>query len=94
MSHYDLLITNVKVVRAGKDAPEQLDVAISGGKFAEIAPSIDPGLADKVVDAGGKHLFPGVVDGHQHWGIYNPLSEDADIESRANAQGGVTTGLT
>ncbi|MGL3149012.1 dihydroorotase [Microbacterium sp. A82] len=94
MSHYDLLITNVKVVRAGKAAPEQLDVAISGGKFAEIAPSIDRGLADKVIDAGGKHLFPGVVDGHQHWGIYNPLGEDAEIESRANAQGGVTTGIT
>lgn len=94
MSHYDLLITNVKVVRAGKDAPEQLDVAISGGKFAKIESEIDPSLAAKVVDAGGKHLFPGVVDGHQHWGIYNPLSEDAEIESRANAQGGVTTGIT
>lgn len=94
MSHYDLLIKNVKVVRAGKDAPEHLDVAISNGVFAEISPSIDPGLATKVVDGGGKHLFPGVVDGHQHWGIYNPLSEDAEIESKANAQGGVTTGIT
>jgi len=94
MSQYDLLITNAKVVRAGKDAPETLDVAISGGKFAEIGAKIDPSLAAQVVDAGGKHLFPGVVDGHQHWGIYNPLSEDAEIESKANAQGGVTTGIT
>lgn len=94
MSHFDLLITNVKVVRPGKDAPEQLDVAIKGGRFAEISPTIDPGLAATVVDGGGKHLFPGVVDGHQHWGIYNPLSEDAEIESRANAQGGVTSGIT
>ena len=39
-------------------------------------------------------MFPGVVDAHQHWGIYNPLGEDADTESRASAQGGVTTGLT
>lgn len=94
MPQYDLLITNAKVVRAGQDAPERLDVAIVGGRFAEIAPSIDPGTAAEVVDAGGKYLFPGVVDGHQHWGIYNPLSEDAEIESRANAQGGVTTGIT
>jgi allantoinase len=94
MSHFDLLLTNVKVVRPSKSAPESLDVAIRGGRFAEFAPSIDKSLAAKVVDGGGKHLFPGVVDGHQHWGIYNPLSEDAEIESRANAQGGVTSGLT
>src|SRR5690606_23308605 len=31
---------------------------------------------------------------HQHWGIYHPLAEDARSESRAAAQGGVTTGLT
>jgi allantoinase len=34
------------------------------------------------------------VDAHQHWGIYNPLDEDTTTESRASAQGGVTTGIT
>ena len=47
-----------------------------------------------VIDGRGLLAFPGVVDGHQHWGIYNPLEEDTDTESRASAQGGVTTGLT
>ena len=48
-----------------------------------------------MVSAGGKVAFPGVVDGHQHWGIYNPLPEiDATSESRASAQGGVTTALS
>ena len=47
-----------------------------------------------MVDAGGRLAFPGVVDAHQHWGIYNPLPEDAATESRARAQGGVTTALT
>ena len=47
-----------------------------------------------MVDGGGKVAFPGVVDAHQHWGIYNPLAEDAVSESRASAQGGVTTALT
>ena len=50
--------------------------------------------APTVVDGGGKLAFPGVVDAHQHWGIYNPLAEDAATESRACAQGGVTTALT
>src|SRR5690606_17617755 len=30
----------------------------------------------------------------QHWGIYQPLADDTVTESRAAAQGGVTTGIT
>src|SRR5690606_6914578 len=48
----------------------------------------------EVVDASGLVAFPGVVDGHQHWGIYNPLDQDARSESQASAQGGVTTGIS
>ena len=42
----------------------------------------------------GDDALPGAVDAHQHWGIYNPLDVDAVSESRAAAQGGVTTGIT
>jgi allantoinase len=94
MAEFDLLVRNAKVVRPGADAPERLDVAVKDGRFAAFEESIDEGRADQVVDAGGKHLFPGVVDVHQHWGIYNDLSEDADTESKASAQGGVTSGIT
>jgi allantoinase len=37
--------------------------------------------------------LPGVVDAHMHTGIYSPLAEDAVTESRAAAQGGVTSSL-
>jgi len=94
MTDFDLVIRNAKVVRPGAEAPEGLDVAIKDGRFAAFEESIDSGRAEQTVDAGGKHLFPGVVDVHQHWGIYNDLSEDADTESRASAQGGVTAGIT
>ena len=94
MPNYDLLITNVRVVRPGADGPESVDVAVADGKFAEIAAGIDPSTASAVLDGGGKLMFPGVVDVHQHWGIYNELGEDTDSESRASAQGGVTTGVT
>lgn len=94
MTDFDLLIRNAKVVRPGGEAPEQLDVATKDGAFAAFEASIDPGRAGTVVEAAGKHLFPGVVDAHQHWGIYNELTEDADSESRASAQGGVTAGIT
>jgi allantoinase len=47
-----------------------------------------------VYDGKGRLAFPGVVDAHMHAGIYSPLAEDAVSESRAAAQGGVTSMLT
>lgn len=94
MSTYDLVIKNVKVVRPDQESVESLDIAVKDGKFAAIEPDIDAASAAEVLDGQGKHLFPGVVDAHQHWGIYNELGVDTDSESRASAQGGVTSGLT
>ncbi len=94
MSVYDLIVKNCSVVRPEGDSLESLDIAIKDGKFAAIEHDIDVTLATEWVDGGGKLLFPGVVDVHQHWGIYNELSEDADSESRASAQGGITSGIT
>ncbi|WP_199435512.1 dihydroorotase [Qaidamihabitans albus] len=94
MTDFDLVVRNAQVVRPGAEAPERLDVAAKDGRFAAFEEHIDAARGDRVVDAQGRYLFPGVVDVHQHWGIYNPLSEDADSESRASAQGGVTSGIT
>lgn len=89
----DLLLKNASVVRPGQD-PEELDITVREGKFVDVAPDLAEQDATRVVDCRGRLAFPGVVDVHQHWGIYNPLGEDADSESRACAQGGVTTGIT
>lgn len=89
----DLLVKNVTVVRPGRD-PEPLDVGVEAGRFTRIEVSIPAEEAATVVDGKGQHLFPGAVDVHQHWGIYNPLEADTTSESRACAQGGVTTGIT
>ncbi|MFI6299484.1 dihydroorotase family protein [Nonomuraea sp. NPDC050790] len=88
----DLLIKNVLVVTHERDEPVEADIAITDGRITEVARGLPPG--DDVIDGCGKLAFPGVVDAHQHWGIYNPLQEDASTESRAAAQGGVTTALT
>lgn len=91
---YDLLIKDADVVRPGAAGVERLDIAISEGKVAALGPGLYAGDTAQVVDAGGLLAFPGVVDAHCHWGIYNPLSEDATTESRAAAQGGTTTAIT
>jgi allantoinase len=90
---HDLLIKNLDVVRPHASAIRRQDVAISGGRFVAIDDSIDAGSATQVVDAAGLLGFPGLVDAHMHTGIYSPLAEDAVTESRAAAQGGVTSSL-
>ncbi len=88
------LIKNVRVVRPRKQGVEQVDLGIKDGKFAKIAPAIDPSEAREVIDGKNFLAFPGVIDSHMHAGIYHPLAQDAVSESKAAATGGVTTMLT
>ena len=89
---HDLVIKNVRVVRPGGNSAEAGDIAISGGKFSEVGPNLGSN-AKSVYDGKGWLAFPGVIDAHMHTGIYSPLEEDAVSESRAAAQGGVTSSL-
>jgi allantoinase len=90
---YDLLIKNVRVVRPNESSVEDADIAITGEKFARVGKNLPAAEAKTVYDGKGWLAFPGVVDAHMHTGIYSPLEEDAVSESRAAAQGGVTTSL-
>lgn len=90
----DLLIKNVRVVTPENEEPRDADIAVTDGRITEVAPGLEPLSGTEVVDGHGRLAFPGVVDAHQHWGIYNPLAEDAATESMAAAQGGVTSGIT
>jgi allantoinase len=97
MTTLQTLVKNVTVVRPdvpGAEDGEALDLGISDGRFVRVERDIPTEEAEVVVDGRGLLAFPGVVDAHQHWGIYNPLDEDTTTESRASAQGGVTTGIT
>src|ERR671938_1901305 len=89
---YDVLIKNVRVARPGETAVRESDIAIKGETFARVAPNLGTD-AGRIYDGKGWLAFPGVVDAHMHTGIYSPLVEDAVSESRAAAQGGVTSSL-
>lgn len=89
----ELVIRGARVV-TDEDEPVRLDIEIRDGSITRLASDVEPGPDAATVDARGLVAFPGAVDAHQHWGIYHPLAEDAVAESRAAAQGGVTTGLT
>lgn len=89
----DLVVKNAQVVRPGS-GPERLDIGVLDGRVARLEPVIEAAEGRQVLDGEGRLAFPGVVDVHQHWGIYGPLADDAVTESAACAQGGVTTGIT
>ncbi|MEO6157251.1 MAG: hydantoinase, partial [Ilumatobacteraceae bacterium] len=91
MSKYDVIIRNVRAVQY--EEVVTADIGIADGKIQDVGPDLDAGDAT-VVEGNGRLAFPGAVDAHQHWGIYSPLAEDTATESRASAQGGVTTSLT
>ena len=94
MSQLDLIITNVSVVLDDQPEPQRVDIGVKDGKIVQLEADLPQDGAAQVVDGSGRVAFPGVVDAHQHWGIYNPLPEDVVTESRASAQGGVTTALS
>jgi dihydroorotase-like cyclic amidohydrolase len=90
MAVYDLVVKGGLVVIPGVGA-QVADVAIREGRFAAIADEIPPAMAEQVLDASGKFVFPGAVDSHFHVGIYRPLDLDARSESASALKGGVTT---
>src|SRR6185503_12206248 len=87
---YDLVVKNVRVVRPNVREVTPADLGINGGKFSAVGQNLS---GKRVYDGKGLLAFPGVVDAHMHTGIYSPLAEDAVSESRAAAQGGVTSML-
>ena len=87
---YDLLIKGGTAVMPFHGTV-RCDIGVRGGKIAAIADDIASSDASEVVDARGKHVFPGAVDSHFHVGIYRPHSEDAESESRSALVGGVST---
>jgi len=93
----DLLIRGAHVLDPRTDLDEPLDILIRNGRIVELSPPAPPaqpgGLpaSDQIdiVDAGGKHVFPGFVDPHVH--LRTPgqeYKEDLDTGTAAAAAGG------
>lgn len=67
------------------------DVFVDGGKIVTAFPESE---ADKVINASGKFLLPGVIDPHVHFRTPGaPEKETWETGTRAAAMGGVTTVL-
>lgn len=84
----DLVLRNGRVV-----TPEGIflgGVAISDGKIVAVCRDSHLPLGGKVIDVGGKHILPGIVDPHTHPGKRD-FATDIMNESKVATIGGVTT---
>ncbi len=88
----DTIIKKGKVV-IPYEGIKECDIAIKDGKIAELGVNLSCEGAE-IIDAAGKHIFPGAIDGHSHYGVYGDqerLAKDYRITTRSSAIGGMTT---
>ena len=84
---YDILITNSTILPLAPDLPELIEqgyVAIKDGKIAALGSMNDlsPGWkADKIIDAGGRLVMPGLVNSHTHapMTLFRGLADDLEL---------------
>ena len=88
-----LRIANGRVIDPASGTDKIADITIRGGRIESIdAPGASSGSADRVIDATGKIVCPGLIDPHVH--LREPGQEHKEtIESgsRAAVAGGFTT---
>lgn len=86
----DLLIKNGSVVFP-KVGVQKVDVGVVDGKIIGFYKDSAGIEAKETIDAANLHIFPGVIDPHMHIGLYHPLEEDFENETKAAAIGGITS---
>ncbi len=87
-----MLITNARLVNEGLMV--EADLRVRGARIEKIAATIAALPGEEVVDAAGRYLLPGLIDGHVHFREPG-LMHKADFvtESAAAVAGGVTSVL-
>lgn len=63
---FDLIIRNANALDAGSGLSGKRDIGIRYGLIEAIEPTIAPERAQRVMDAGGKLVTPGLIDLHCH----------------------------
>ncbi|MGN6872028.1 MAG: amidohydrolase/deacetylase family metallohydrolase [Solirubrobacteraceae bacterium] len=90
---FDLLIRGGEVVDPATGARGLLDVAVSRGRVADVAPDIPSDSAFRVIDAAEQIVTPGLVDLHAHvfhgatyWGVRaDPIAASTGVTTWIDA---------
>ena len=87
-----MIIKNGLLIDTVKEMTYVADLKISDGKIAEISENIEAEAGEEVIDAAGKCVAPGLIDGHVHFrdpGL--TYKEDIHTGALSAAAGGFTT---
>src|SRR5258706_3106029 len=87
MTHVDLLVLNGTLVTMDKDhrVIDDAGVAVTGGRIVAVGTSQEIARsysAAQKVDAGGKIIIPGLINGHTHipMTLFRGLADDLDLQ--------------
>lgn len=86
-----ILIKNGRVLNPSENLDKVMDILVENGRIKEKKEQIETD-ADKIIDAKGCYVMPGLIDLHVHFrdpGL--TYKEDIETGSRAAANGGFTT---
>lgn len=87
-----MIIKNGLLIDPVKEMTYVADLRISDGKIAEIAENLEACEGEEIIDASGKCVAPGLIDGHVHF--RDPgftYKEDIHTGALSAAAGGFTT---
>ena len=87
-----MIIKNGLLIDPIKEMTYVADLRISDGKIAEIAENLEACEGEEIIDASGKCVAPGLIDGHVHF--RDPgftYKEDIHTGALSAAAGGFTT---
>ncbi len=87
---FDLLIRGGRVIDPARKLDGSLDVAVKDGRIAAVAANIPASGADRVLDASGKLVLPGLIDTHAH--VFQYVTGRFGLEAdMCGVRSGVTT---
>ena len=87
-----ILIRGGRIVDAATDTDKTGDIYLEDGIIAEIGQKLKKKDGDRVIDAKGKLVMPGIIDLHVHFRDPGQThKEDIKSGAAAAARGGVTT---
>jgi len=90
LERLDLVVRGGRVIDPGRGVDAALDVGVTGGRIAALAPSLPRGAARRVVDARGKLVIPGMIDTHAH--VYEHVTGSFGLNpDLVGVRAGVTT---
>lgn len=86
MSDNTILIKNALILSPNTNFETKQSILIKDNLIAEISPEIDESNPDKIIDATGKILLPGLINTHTHLSmtLFRGLADDLSLDSWLN----------